>query len=182
MADKSKESKEQNSGMMPMLASMALVSVLAVGAGWFIAGQIGSPQMQPAQAKPVEDIAGDQPQETQESNAASNRTASGRSGFSLWGSNNAVRLEPIVSNLGSSGSDWIRIEVGLVMHPGETLGSEEDRMAVSEQIIAMLRRKTLADISGPSAFLQFREDLDDTVRLSTKGRAQSARILSLVIE
>ena len=95
---------------------------------------------------------------------------------------NVVKLDPIVSNLGTQGSDWIRIEIGLIVRQGESLSSETDKMDVTEQVITLLRRSTIDDLSGPTAFLQFREDLNDTVRLTTEGRAEAVRILSLVIE
>jgi len=191
MADEGKSGKKKGgaSGVIGMAAAMGLVTVLAVGAGWYVGSQIRVTK----EVKPTEQVAADLQSEKSKdaalgrreapatTDAHSEATAEG-SGLSLFGGPSSVKLEPIVSNIGSSGDEWMRLEVAVLY--GGDVGTIPDSevYTISEAIVAMLHRKDKSELSGPSGFLQFREDLVDTVKVATGGRANSAKILSMVVE
>lgn len=181
MAKETTDEKKKGGSPLVMILAVVVVSGAAVGAGWYLGNEIrttaaASANAQPASAKAKPDVTG------QPAGSGPDGSDAQASGFSFWAGRGTLRLEPIVSNLGDSGSDWIRIEIGLVYRDGEKPAGDEESMAVTEDIIAMLRRKSIEDLSGPAAYLQFREDLNDTVRLATAGRVLNARILSMVVE
>jgi hypothetical protein len=188
-----------SSGVVAMAAVFGMVTILAIGAGWFVGTQIrsvtqaqtdgpagsghglaaGSDKDAAALSKNIHASGhasrGDKSGET----AASEAESSILSSFSHPTS---VKLQPIVSNIGTSGDEWMRLEVAVIF--GSDAGSiaDTEKDTISEAIVAMLRRMDKETLAGPSGFLQFREDLDDTVMISTGGRANSAKILSMVVE
>ena len=177
---------KKGSGLIGLVAALVVVSGLATGGGWFLGNLMVpdaaesvavDPKAKEAAEQKVGELSGDE----SDVEPAVEDSEGDEGGFSLWQAGNTVRLEPILSNL-SDGSQWVRIEIGVVMAKGESLPGEAERFEITENVIALLRQSDLSDFSGPSRFLQFREDLNDTVMLSTDGRAQRARILSLVVE
>ncbi len=91
-------------------------------------------------------------------------------------------LAPITTNLASPPNTWIRLEAAAVL-TGD-LGKESDPLLaeITEDIVAYLRTVPLEQLEGPSGFQNLREDLDDRVRVRSKGQVSDLLIQGLVIE
>ncbi|GIL00244.1 MAG: hypothetical protein BroJett030_01430 [Alphaproteobacteria bacterium] len=196
------------SGLVPLVAVFGAITLLAVGSGWFIGSQVrqtmetrlaeetaaaetAAAQVE-AQARPAVDdeeraAIGKRPGRTPKKPKAADAAAHGGeeelTAASLFAAGPPTfTLDPIVANLGATKGQWIRMEVAVVYQNGTKAPSDDEKNAINEAIVGMLRAKTADDLAGASGFLQFREDLLDTVKVSTGGKAAATKILSLVIE
>lgn len=202
--------KAKKSGIVPLIAVVGAITAIALGAGWFIGSQIrqtidtelaanadmAPPARSDASAKMAavdeEERAaiGTHPGDSKkkkkkdDGHGADKDAASDAHAIAgLFGSGpEAVKLDPIVANLGTPDGQWIRLELAVIYRRGVETATESEKGSINEAIIGMLRSKTPDDLSGPSGFLQFREDLSDAVMLSSGGRALSVKILSMVLE
>lgn len=207
----SADEKPKKSGLVPLVAVFGVITLLAVGMGWFIGSQIRQTmETKYAAAEAAAEAVAAEAQATQAKadEAAQDRAAIGKrpgqksekKKSSHGGEHDApadeahaaaglfssgpqiVKLDPILTNLGTKEGQWIRLEIAVVYKPGTQAASEEEKTSINETIVGMLRSKTPDDIAGPSGYLQFREDLTDAVMLGTGGRAKTAKILSMVLE
>jgi flagellar FliL protein len=91
-------------------------------------------------------------------------------------------LAAITTNLASPPNTWVRLEAAAVMK--EETGKESEAMLgeVTEDIVAFLRTIPLEQLEGPSGFQHLLEDLNDRVRVRSKGRVSELVIQGLVIE
>ena len=190
---KSDDKKSGGSGIVAMAAIFGTVTVLAIGAGWYVGSQIRSVTEAKLEETAGQDN-GSKPVDAAKDTSHASNAKPGEHGseassndehggvMSIFDKPSVLKLDPIVSNIGTSGNQWVRLEIAVIY--GSDSGSVEDveKSNISEAIIAMLRLKDKSELSGPSGFLQFREDLVDTVMVSTEGRAKSAKILSMVVE
>jgi len=92
-----------------------------------------------------------------------------------------VTLPPIVTNLQQPSETFIRIEGAILVEAGyadaKTLAA-----LVSEDIIALLKATSLAEMQGTSGFQHLRDDIDDRVKVRSEGKAKRMILTSLVIE
>jgi flagellar protein FliL len=172
--DKDKESlvegekpvKPAKSSIMAVILPVLLLSLIAAGGGFAVATVLGS---QPA---PVTEAA-----------ATGEATEPGVASGEYGGTGTIVRqLAPIITNLSSPKDTWIRLEVAIVINPEAQ--ADQDMVAVrsSDQILTMLRTVTLSQIEGPSAFLHFKEDINDLLRENSEHKVQQVLISSMVVE
>ncbi len=204
MAEKRKAEgkKGGGSGLVAMVAVFATVTLLAVGAGWYVGSQIRS--VTQAQLDDAAEAQGGEKAGKESAHSASDTSGGhgssgghGASGdqevelaanaghgsvLSIFANPTAVKLDPIVSNIGNSGKEWVRLEIAVIYGADSGAVADAEKSQISEAVIGMLRGKDKTELAGPSGFLQFREDLVDTVMVSTEGRAISAKVLSMVIE
>ena len=144
---------------------MVLVSVLAVGAGWFVAGQI----------KPKPEVAEDEQPKTLAKKEEKKKKKEKQP-------ENFIKLEPILTKLSKSNGKWIRLELGILADAEAKLGDPEKKLVLVDHMSAFLRTLTLSQISGPSGYMHLREDLIDRAKLATDGLAKEVLVLSLVTE
>jgi flagellar basal body-associated protein FliL len=201
---------DNKSGLVPLIAVFGAITLLSVGIGWFIGSQIRQTmetriadasatgaEAQAAEAaakiaaeKADREAIGKRPGRHASKKKSGEHANTGEASVANESAVDAlfaaapetVKLDPIVANLGTSNDKWIRLELAVIFKKGVEPTSEQEKFAISEAIVGMLRSKTADELSGPSGYLQFREDLMDTVMISTGGRASAAKILSLVVE
>jgi flagellar FliL protein len=92
------------------------------------------------------------------------------------------KLAPVVTNLSGSESDWVRLEASIVYKAG---GEQQPDVLVAEtrqDVLAYLRTLSLAQIQGPSGLLHLREDLNERVRLRSKGSVQELILETLIVQ
>ncbi len=92
------------------------------------------------------------------------------------------KLAPVVTNLVGSTDDWVRLEASIV----HKLDGEEnpDVMAgeIRQDILSYIRTLSLAQIQGPSGLLHLREDLNERVKLRSKGVVQELVLETLIVQ
>ncbi len=161
-----KPAKAAKPSIMAVILPVLLLSLIAAGGGFAVATVLGS---QPA-AVTQPAASG----ETGEHPATSGEHA---------GTGTIVRqLAPIITNLSSPKDTWIRLEVAIVINPEAQ--ADQDMVAVrsSDQILTMLRTVSLSQIEGPSAFLHFKEDINDLLRENSDNKVSQVLISSMVVE
>jgi flagellar FliL protein len=91
-------------------------------------------------------------------------------------------LAPIVTNLSDGRDAWIRLESSLLFR--DEIPPDADALAtkIGEDIVAFLRTVSLKQIEGASGFQHLSEDLNDRVRVRSKGRVQELIIQGLIVE
>lgn len=91
-------------------------------------------------------------------------------------------LQPVTTNLASPASTWIRLEAAALIK--EDLGIEGELILskLTEDIVAFMRTVPLDQIEGPSGFQNLREDLNDRVRVRSRGKVTELLIQALVVE
>lgn len=91
-------------------------------------------------------------------------------------------VAPVVTNLANSETDWIRLESSIVFKSGTDLNPDIMVAETRQDLLAFLRTVSLAQIQGPSGLLHLREDLNERVRLRSKGSIQELIVESLVVQ
>lgn len=92
------------------------------------------------------------------------------------------KLTPVVTNLTGSENDWIRLEASIVYKPDSETNPEILATEVKQDILAYLRTVSLAQIQGPSGLLHVREDLNERVKLRSKGLIQEIILETLIVQ
>ena len=93
-----------------------------------------------------------------------------------------VPFPPVLTTLAEPKGKWIRLE-GSILTTTEAEDSPEVLAERSgEQILTYLRSLRLDQIEGPSNVLGFREDLNEMLRVLSKGQVKGILINGLVVE
>ncbi|WP_244610410.1 flagellar basal body-associated FliL family protein [Microvirga pakistanensis] len=92
------------------------------------------------------------------------------------------KLAPVVTNLAGSETDWVRLEASIVYKGDFELNPELLAAETRQDVLAYLRTVTLAQIQGPSGLLHVREDLNERVKIRSKGAIQELVLESLVVQ
>jgi flagellar protein FliL len=92
------------------------------------------------------------------------------------------KIAPVVTNLANSESDWIRLEASIVYKPGKDTNPDLLVAETRQDVLSYLRTVSLSQIQGPSGLLHVREDLNERVKLRSKGVIQEFVLETLVIQ
>jgi flagellar FliL protein len=92
------------------------------------------------------------------------------------------KLAPVVTNLTGSGSDWVRLEASIVYKSGEAENPDVLVAETRQDILSYIRTLSLAQIQGPSGLLHLREDLNERVRLRSKGAVHELVLETLIVQ
>ncbi len=164
------DSPGKSGSVMAFLISIAIVSGMAVIAGWLLSGSIkGSADTAKQQVEEKNAKAESHGQNVDEQKTGHSKQT-------------VVRLDPIIVGLGAKKEVWIRIEVAIVAMNEAHLDEPVMKVRIENDIAAYLQNVTLKQISGPSGYLHLKEDLLDRARLTTEGKVIELMILTLVTE
>ena len=175
MAEKDKEVPEEKAAKespMGLVIALVVVSVMAVGAGWFLGGMLGKSGSADQMAAAPKTKADSKKKEKKTENPEQvQQTSNGP----------LLVLEPIIVTLRKSDNTFLRLELAIVGNEDAEFG-EETRLQIGSEVAAYAQTLTLQQISGPSGYLHFREDILDRAKLSTDGQVKDVYILSMVAE
>lgn len=156
---KSAKGEKKGSGA---ILGIAIVTLLAVGAGGGFGFYLSGNLKTPADAHPAKP-------------AHAEEKLKVPSGAKL------VELAPIIANLAEPKNAFVRIEGSLVLE-----GEVEDAAAlgskISEDIVAYLKTTSLAQFEGASGFQYLREDLNDRARVRGGKEVRELVIHGMVVE
>lgn len=172
------ETAKPKSQLVPSIIAIVVITAVAAGAGWFLGGDF-STRGHPVVEKKVHVIV---KKADLESEAGGGHGEEGEDGEKKHTGPTVAMLNPIVSSLNDPNGLWIRLEVAVIFGADKHYEGEIDKISLQNDIVAYLRTIDSALISGPSGFVHFHEDLVDRVRMTTGGRAEDVKILSLVAE
>lgn len=153
-----------------------VVTLIAVGGGWFAGGQFAPGLMQDeATGKTVEVVTADNtkaPAKDKKEEKSGKKATTGP----------VMKLDPIIVVLQDSDNAFLRFEIAVIMEKSGALNDEEKKTRLISDISAFAKTLSLKQISGPSGYIHFREDIIDRARISTGGLIKDILILSLVAE
>lgn len=161
----------QKSQLVPSIIAIVVITAVAAGAGWFLGADF-STRGHPVVEKKVHVVV----------KKADLEGEDGDAGVVKHTGPTVAMLNPIVSSLNDPNGIWIRLEIAVIFGEGKHYEGEIDKISLQNDIVSYLRSIDSALISGPSGFVHFHEDLVDRVRMTTGGRAEDVKILSLVAE
>ena len=157
---KTDETRSGGGGLVPTLLVMVLLTIVAAGAG-LLAGHYLKRSL-PA-AAPAPAPAAGAPKEAKTTGPL------------------VLSLPTVVTNLAGQTGTWVRVEAAALMEgPGPYPSVLPAQLA--EDMTALLRTLSVAQISGPSGFQHLREDLIERMRARSEGKVTGIAIHTLVIE
>ena len=166
---KTEEGSKKESGAGFIIA-MVVGTAVALGSGWF-AGTLMLPKGKDSQVEKVEKVA--EKVETQPEIAEGDKPPP---------SENVSVLDPIIVILRNSDNTFLRLELAVVLADDAPSLSTEDKLNLKSELSAYSRTLSLRQISGPSGYLHFRDDLLDRVRLIVESAVEDVLVLSMVAE
>ena len=170
------EEQPKKESIVGFLIAIVLVSVIAIGAGWFVGGQLQKPESSMENIK----------QATTINEKKKNKDTKKKEDDKKEGEDKKpkafVILDPMLVELAHSNDSWLRLEIALLVDSEAGLDSAENKLMVNNDLTAFIRTVSLSQISGPSGYIHFREDLIDRAKLATKGMVKDVIIVSMVAE
>ena len=91
-------------------------------------------------------------------------------------------LKPLVTNLAAPQEAWIRLQASLVLAEENLEDVDVMSSHIEEDMLAYLRTLTIAQIEGAVGLQHLREDLNERVRMRSKGAVREVILESLVIQ
>lgn len=155
-------SGKKGPSLVVQLAVLLVLTLLAVGGGWFTGGMLngGQPKAEeahaPAEGHEAEGGHGEAPKDMR-----------------------VYPLAPITTNLADPTELWVRMEVALVFAESP---DPETAERVHQDILAYLRTVKARQIDGPSGFQHLKTDLDERAQLRTDGKVKQVLIRTLLFE
>ncbi|MGY6707023.1 MAG: flagellar basal body-associated FliL family protein [Rhizobiaceae bacterium] len=152
--------KPNGPSLVIQLAVLAVMTVGAIGAGWFSATMISDRQA-PAAGEPTPD------------RATEIRTSEMSNGIGI------VHINPITTNLGTPADMWIRLELSLVFN-----GEPDVAMAelIHQDLLAYLRTVKVHQIQGASGFQHLKADLSERAEIRSEGVVREVLIRTMLVE
>jgi len=168
---------DEKQSVMTFVMALVLVTVIAIGAGWFVATNLLQSQ-DVAGAVVKEDLNKHKTAKTKNADKddPKKHAKDQPTGKAV------IALEPIVVGLSRSNNTWIRVEMAVIADRSANLEEPQVKGRIANDIMAFLRNITLRQISGPSGYLHLKEDLLDRAKLSTQGKVDEVIITTLVVE
>jgi flagellar protein FliL len=158
------EAPKKKSGLVMTIAAVAIVTIVGVGAGWFLGSFLSPIVNQPKK-----------PTRSAESHSKPDE------GLPMLSAEEAgvVQLEAITTNLAYPSDAWIRLEVALLFKDKPDAKLAE---TIHQDILLYLRTVTLQQIEGPRGFQYLKDDLQDRAALISEGKISKILFRTFVIE
>jgi flagellar FliL protein len=166
MAKAPAESKSKEGGGGISLVAVIILTLLGAGAGAFFGMQIPG-LLQPGS-----------PADAQREAAAQAEKAAAKDADGIQ----IRQLPPVTTSLANPPNTWIRLELAAIVKEQSPPEVEALVAKLPEDIIAYLRTLTVEELEGPSGYQHLREDLNDRVRIRSKGKVTELIVQALVVE
>ena len=173
--DKSGEVPEKKESPIAFVGALIALALVAVGAGWFMVEQL-----QPRPSTPVVTTVV-APKDSDKKKEGTEET-SDESGEEAIVETDVIILDPIIVALQKNDNTFLRIELAVIPEEGADVFGREVILRIGSDIAAFTKTLTLQQISGPTGFLHFREDILDRARLVTKGQVKDLLVIAMVAE
>jgi flagellar protein FliL len=160
------EEKPKKSPLVMTIASVAILTLVGAGGGWFLGGFIA-----PKIGKVVEEHAAAAAHGGDKENAGLPKIDPKVNGI--------LQLDPVTANLAYPSTNWIRLEVALMFNGEPDVKMAED---IHQDLMAYLRTVSLQQLEGPRGFQYLRDDVQERVDLRSEGRVSKVMFRTFVIE
>lgn len=177
MADTDTATEKSGPSMVIQLGVMVALTLLAVGGGWFAGAYLKESENHELETVKVT-VSPVMPQMAAPEDKASHEPAAAAAeGVKLIP--RLVPLEPVTTNLAAPADIWVRMEVSVIF---SSPPSTELTKQIHQDILAYMRTVTLQQIQGGSGFRHLKADLDERVRVRSKGLATELMVRTLLFE
>lgn len=173
-ADNTDEGKKGPS-LIIQLAVFAVLTLLAIGGGWFAGAYLKSgTTAQPDTAKViVESGTPEAPAETDSHEGEAGSAEDDKPAPRL------VALDPVTTNLSAPADIWVRMELSMVFAAPPDAGLVRQ---IHQDILAYMRTVTLQQVQGASGFQHLKTDLEERAHIRSNGLARELVIRTLLFE
>lgn len=93
-----------------------------------------------------------------------------------------ANLDPILVTLSGPQRSWARLELGVILEGPSAPDDGVLLKSMTEDIMSFMRTVPLVHVESAAGVEYLREDIQEIVRLRSKGRARSVILRSLVVE
>ena len=172
---------------MKIVAALALVLALAGGGAGYLAGYF--PLFSPSDGKEAAAPTAEGHAKTPDAGAEeAGKEGSVHGGADAEGettasagvpANNVYPLDPIITNISEPTDVWIRFEA--VVKAKETLGPDVPQQ-IHQDILAFLRSLRLSELTGSSAFIDFKAELLARANTRSGGKVEAIYIKTFLFE
>ncbi|WP_313615988.1 flagellar basal body-associated FliL family protein [Agrobacterium sp.] len=159
------DEKPKKSPLVMTIASVAILTLVGAGGGWFLGGMIA-----PKIGKVVEEHAAAEAKEGEKDAGLPKIDPK---------ANGILQLDPVTANLAYPSTNWIRLEVALMFNGEPDVKMAED---IHQDLMAYLRTVSLQQLEGPRGFQYLRDDVQERVDLRSEGRVSKVMFRTFVIE
>lgn len=158
------KSSRGRGGLVPLLGSLALVSLVAAGAGAGFGllqfSEIGAAATKRANTLPVD-----------------------KTPALAWDEKTGLaRLNPIIVNLAAPQGARVRLDTAMVFDRDAVPDVEWLKAELATEILAFLRTVSLGELQGASAFAHLRDDLNQRARAVSSGAVRAILIETMVLQ
>lgn len=91
-------------------------------------------------------------------------------------------LKPVLTNLASPTSTWVRVEASIIFQNGSLPNPDVAAAEIRDDIMSYVRTLSLNQLEGPSALQHLRDDLNERASLRTEGRVSELVIETFVVQ
>ena len=152
------------------LAVLLVMTVAAVGGGWFAGGYLGKEgSHEGAGAESAAPAAGH----------AAPAVAEGGHGEEAEANPLMVSLAPMTTNLAAPSRVWVRMELTLLLDAAQPSDMIE---AIHQDLFAYMRTLKLHQIEGASGYQHLKSDLEERARIRSDGHVKQVLIRTLLFE
>ena len=163
-ATQAAEAAKGGPSLMVFIAAMALLTLIAVGAGCMVGMKLVGQIKTGVEEKP-KPKAEERPLETRHMGDASMRD-----------------LSPIVTNLAAPADAMIRLQASIVFESKTLPHPEVIAAEVTEDIVSYLRTVSVPQIEGASGLQHLRDDLNERASIRSDKKVREVIIQSLVVQ
>lgn len=160
------DEKAKKSPLIMTIASVAILTLVGAGGGWFVGGFIA-----PKIGKAVEAHAEAEAKEGSKENAGLPKIDPKANGI--------LQLDPVTANLAYPSTNWVRMEVALMFNGEPDVKMAED---IHQDLMTYMRTVSLQQLEGPRGFQYLRDDIQERVDLRSEGRVSKVMFRTFVIE
>lgn len=159
---------EKKPSVLVLLASVAVLTLVGAGAGWFLGGflapEIAALKVEAKEAKAQATSEGEKEPEIETIPLEPN---------------GIVQLDPITTNLAYPSTNWVRLEVALMFKGPINVDLAQE---IHQDILSYARTVSLQQLEGPRGFQYLRDDIEERVDQRSKGQISKVLFRTFVIE
>lgn len=173
---------DQKSSSGQIVVVLAVSTLIGVGGGGFLGLTLG---VEPPARAVIEAPAGSAPPKAAGEKREESAHGAGEAAAKDASAATKMKLEelpPIVTNLASPDTGWVRLQAAIVY---DSQAVQQPEILVSEvmaDIVAFLRTTTLASIEGAEGLRRLHEDLTERAAIRSEGRIREFIIQALVVQ
>lgn len=150
--------------VLPALAVLAGLTVIAAGAGWMAGSQLVENVENMLESEVAED---GEPLPPPPKFGPESRLHA---------------IPPVITNLAAPSETWVRLDASIILDEAASENPEVLASRIAGDVLAYMRTVSLAQIQGPAGLLHLRADLSDRVAIRSDDQVRELIVETLVVQ